>query len=103
MPLIPAPPPARYTYLISRRGDLALSIIAGSLAFYFTGPSGYSETKNPEKSLLKLVQRRFKKISSVEINILVRQISSHVPIEGTFAPDPHPPSCHCRSGLTSLA
>lgn len=67
MPLIPVPPPARYTYLISRRGDIALSILAGSLAFYFSGPNvDDPRMKTSEKSLWNLAKRRFKKIAEIK-------------------------------------
>ncbi|EXX78083.1 hypothetical protein GLOIN_2v1529602 [Rhizophagus irregularis DAOM 181602=DAOM 197198] len=57
MPSIPAPPLARYQYLISRRGDFVLSVFAGSLSYYFY------ERDNPRengKTLWCLFKRRIK-------------------------------------------
>jgi len=57
MPSIPAPPLARYQYLISRRGDFILSVFAGSLSYYLY------ERDNPRengKTLWELFKRRIK-------------------------------------------
>ncbi|RGB31249.1 hypothetical protein C1646_764304 [Rhizophagus diaphanus] len=48
MPSIPAPPLARYQYLISRRGDFVLSVFAGSLSYYF-----YERDNPRENDLIK--------------------------------------------------
>ncbi|CAG8823430.1 13984_t:CDS:1, partial [Gigaspora rosea] len=55
-----------YVNLYIRRGDIALSILAGSLAFYFSGPNvDDPRMKTSEKSLWNLAKRRFKKIAEI--------------------------------------
>ncbi|RHZ84440.1 hypothetical protein Glove_81g40 [Diversispora epigaea] len=68
MPLIPIPPPARYKYFISRRGDIGLAIFTGTLAYYFNELENPIVQNDPEKTLMKLTGRKLKRIFSIAEN-----------------------------------
>ncbi|CAJ0830253.1 2548_t:CDS:2, partial [Entrophospora sp. SA101] len=57
MTIIPAPPPARYTYLISRRGDFLISIFSGALSYYIYEIEERKKN-NDRKSLKQLIMNR---------------------------------------------
>ncbi|CAG8433426.1 1773_t:CDS:2 [Diversispora eburnea] len=62
------PPPARYKYFISRRGDIGLAIFTGTLAYYFNELENPVVQNDPEKTLIKLTGRRIRQIFSITEN-----------------------------------